>query len=129
MRRARVPQCNRVTRLAIMRPLGTTCFSICAIGAFALASAGCAFRGLGEHVAEAVVAQTLAPATELAYSIGTFREASKRWPRDYAELSAFLERRGANLQLTNYAHIDFTERTNGDLEIYAVGPSWTNRIT
>jgi hypothetical protein len=56
---------------------------------------GCAANrvavGLGPAVAEVIVKPMFEPPLALANAANKFREARKRWPKDYEELSRFLE--------------------------------------
>ena len=124
----RLPPAAHPDRWYFMRSFRTCCL-IGLIGSFILGVSGCVSHRLGQSVGEAVLAQVLAEPIELAFWVGIFREANRRWPGDYADLVAFSKRSGTRLQLTNYTHIDFKEKTNGMLEVCAVGPQITNRMT
>jgi len=59
----------------------------------------------------------------LSYSVNEFREAKKRWPKDYGELSAFLKQFDDKMyeafQTVKYQRIDFRETADGKLRIDA----------
>jgi len=90
---------------------------------------GCISHDFGSAVATAAVSQAIAPTIELSLSASNFRQATQRWPTNYAELSAFLKQSGDGVQLRQYDRVDFTENSDGSLAIYAVAPGLTNRMT
>ncbi len=90
---------------------------------------GCISDRAGSALAGVVIGQIIAPPIELSLSAYNFRQATQRWPTNYAEFSAFLQQSGDGVQLRPYDRIDFTENPDGSLEIYAVAPNLTNRMT
>ena len=90
---------------------------------------GCISDRAGSALAGVVIGQIIAPPIELSLSAYNFRQATQRWPTNYAEFSAFLKQSGDTVQLRQYDRIDFTENSDGSLEIYAVAPGLTNRMT
>jgi hypothetical protein len=91
-------------------------------------STGCISDRAARGLADAVVAQVLVPPAELAVSTMSFQRRNSRWPTNYVELSSFAQ---SELQTTlaKYDRVDFTERSDGSLEIYAVAPGVTNQMT
>ncbi len=90
---------------------------------------GCVSHDFGSAVATAAVSQAIVPPIELSLSVSKFRQATQRWPTNYAELSAFSKPSGDGGPLRQYDRIDFTENSDGSLEVYAVTPGLTNRMT
>lgn len=90
---------------------------------------GCISKNVGSTLADAIIGQIVAPPIELSLSAHNFRQAAQRWPTNYSEFSAFLKKSGEGVQLRHYDRIDFTEHPDGSLEIYAVAPDLTNRMT
>ena len=90
---------------------------------------GCISKNAGSALAGVVIGQIIAPPIELSLSVSKFQQATQRWPTNYAEFSAFLQQSGDGVQLRPYDRIDFTENSDGSLEIYAVAPGLTNRMT
>lgn len=90
---------------------------------------GCVCNKVESPLGEAIIGQTIAPPLELGFTAHAFRRETKRWPRNYEELSPFLKKSGDGVQIRNYDRVDFTERADGSLEIYAVAPGLTNRMT
>jgi hypothetical protein len=90
---------------------------------------GCISKNAGSALAGVVIGQIIAPPIELSLSAYHFRQATQRWPTNYEELSAFSKQSGDGVQLRQYDRIDFTENSDGSLEIYAVAPDLTNRMT
>ena len=66
-----------------------------------------------------------------------YRSERGRWPKDYSELSAYIqqsakafavvERFGGNVR--HYDRVEFTELPGDALQIYAIGDGCTNRMT
>ena len=90
---------------------------------------GCISDRVSSTLAEAMVNQVIAPPIELSLSAYQFQKATQRWPTNYAELSAFSKQSGDGVQLRQYDRVDFTENPDGSLEVYAVTPGLTNRMT
>ncbi len=90
---------------------------------------GCISKNAGSALAGVVIGQIIAPPIELSLSVSKFRQATQRWPTNYAELSAFSKPSGDTVQLRQYDRVDFTEKSDGSLEIYEVAPGLTNRMT
>ena len=99
------------------------------IGACVIFSTGCISHDFGNAVATNAISQAIVPPLELSLSAAKFRQANRRWPRDYDELSAFLKSSSDGVQLRPYDRVDFTENSDGSLEIYAIAPGLTNRMT
>lgn len=90
---------------------------------------GCISDRAGSALAGVVIGQAIAPMIGLSLSVSEFRQATQRWPTNYAEFSAFLQQSGDAVQLRQYDRIDFTENSDGSLEVYAVAPGLTNQMT
>jgi hypothetical protein len=96
------------------------------ITACVAAFTGCAANrvavGLGPAVAEAIKPM-FEPPFALAISANKFREARKHWPKDYEELSRFLEQSDDKtykvLQSVQFDRVAFSETPDGKLEISA----------
>jgi len=99
------------------------------LGAWIAASTGCMSDRVGNQLAEAILSKTLIPQVGFGASVTGFRVAKKRWPIDRDELSAFIEQSDGKFQPVPYDHVDFTEKPDGSLDIYATSPSMTNRMT
>jgi hypothetical protein len=98
------------------------------IGLCLLTSSGCISNKTANAIADVVVAKIVAPPMELSVSTLAFQQKNGRWPDDYAELRSFATSE-TGLTLTNYDRVDFKQEADGSLEIYAVAPSMTNRMT
>src|SRR6266536_199450 len=59
---------------------------------------GCISDRSAQQIAGAVVRQVIGDATDLGVSATAFRLETKRWPKDYAELSAFVQRSSGKFQ-------------------------------
>lgn len=99
------------------------------VGVCGVLFTGCISDHVGGAVADAVISQAIVPPIELSLSVSKFRQATQRWPTNYAELSAFSKPSGDGGPLRQYDRIDFTENSDGSLEVYAVSPGLTNRMT
>ena len=91
-------------------------------------STGCVSDHTSRALGEAVVTQVVAPPAELAVCAISFQRKNGRWPTGYAEIRAFAESE-LRSTLGKYDRVDFTERVDGSVEIYAVAPGITNRMT
>jgi hypothetical protein len=60
---------------------------------------------------------------------GAFRGQYQRWPRDYVELSAFMQQAGEKSQFGHYDKVDLTNLPDGSLEVCTVSEGTTNRMT
>src|SRR6266496_199728 len=90
---------------------------------------GCISNRPAQQIAGAVVRQVVADATDLGVSATAFRLETKRWPKVYAELSAFVQGSAGKFQLAQYDRVEFLELPDGGLEIYGIAPGRTNRTT
>ena len=90
---------------------------------------GCVSQRTGDAISAAFHNQTLTREATLAGSVMTFQAAKERWPKDQAELSEFIAQSNGKLPPIPYDHVDFTQKWFGRLEIYAMSPSITNRMT
>jgi hypothetical protein len=111
-----------------MRPFITSAAMVL-VGVWLATFTGCMSDRAGKQLADAVVSQTITPPVDLCASVTAFRAANKRWPKDREELSTFIDQSGGKLRPISYDHVDFTEKPDGSLGIYASTPSWTNRMT
>ena len=62
--------------------------------------------------------------------VTAFRKANNRWPKDYEDLVAFMKQSVTNFVPESYDRIDFTTKTDGNLEIdvYVFSSGTTNHI-
>jgi len=90
-----------------------------------------AAKDMGEAIAAPLnaIVQQLAGAHDLAYATAAFWRKNERWPRDYPELSAFVQKSDGLLVLGNYDQVDFALLPEGGLEICSVIHGRTNRTT
>jgi len=102
---------------------------ICVLGAWIAASTGCMSDRVGNQLAVAILSKTLIPQVGFGAAITGFRVAKKRWPIDRDELSAFIEQSDGKFQPIPYDHVEFTEKPDGSLGVYATSPGMTNRMT
>jgi hypothetical protein len=65
----------------------------------------------------------------LAVWCGAFRSQHQRWPRDYAELSAFMQQAGEKSQLDHFDSIALTNLADGRLDVRTVSDGTTNEMT
>jgi hypothetical protein len=114
-------------KTVIMRPFATNSL-LALIGLCLMTSTGCISSKISKAIAEAVVAKIVAPLLELSVSTMAFQRKHGRWPDDYAELRSFTASESGSA-LTNYDRVDFTQKADGSLEIYAVAPNMTNQMT
>lgn len=89
---------------------------------------GCLSERASSGIANAIVAQVIAPPTELAVSVINFSRENGRWPTNYIELTSSAKS-DHRLALTNYDRVDFNQKKDGSIEIYAVAPGVTNQMT
>ena len=123
----------------------TPCASFCLLGACALLS-GCISNRLADsisaHVGKGFVqgvapvvraawaeAVSVSPQVELITAVITFRQSTKRWPKDYGELSAYMKQSGNGLQPRQFDRVNFTENPDGSLEINAVAAGAASSMT
>ncbi len=96
-----------------------------------ISSSGCmsskSSDAIADALAYAIVTQMVAPQVELSISTMAFQKQHGRWPSDYAELCSFASATGS--ALTNYTKVDFTQKVDGSLEVYAMARNMTNRMT
>ena len=98
-------------------------------GALLVICTGCLTERDRKQIAEQVFTQVIAPPTELGASVSGFRRAEKRWPKDREVLSNFIEHSNGEFQTIGYDHVDFSEKPDGSLEIYATTQRMTNTLT
>ena len=89
-----------------------------------------AAKELGETITSPLnsIARDLSRSRDLAYAMSAFQRKNGRWPKDYAELSKFVEDTDGLLQLAKYDRVDFIERPEGALEIHSVIEGRTNQM-
>jgi hypothetical protein len=98
------------------------------IGLCLMASSGCISSKTSNAIAEVLVAKIFEPPLELTVSTMAFQRKSGRWPNDYAELRSFTASE-SGASLTNYNRVDFIQKPDGSLAIFAVGSAMTNQMT
>ena len=67
-------------------------------------------------------------AIDIFYCSASFRHKNDRWPKDYAELSAFVKQSDGYLMLGEYERVDLRPLVNDGLEIRYVRPGHTNEM-
>ncbi len=65
-------------------------------------------------------------AIDVLYCTSSFRHKHDRWPKDYAELSAFVKQSDGYLMLGEYERVDLRPLPNDGLEIGYIRPGHTN---
>jgi hypothetical protein len=65
-------------------------------------------------------------AIDVFYCSASFRHKNDRWPKDYAELSAFVKQSNDYLMLGEYERVDLRPLPEDGLEICYVRPGHTN---
>ncbi len=98
------------------------------LGFCLIPSAGCMSSKNSNALADALFDKVLAPPIELTVSTMAFQKQNGRWPTNYAELRSFTAT-GIGCPLTNYDRVDFAQKVDGSVDIYAVGPYMTNQMT
>ena len=71
---------------------------------------------------------TALTATDLIYCSGSFRKKTERWPKDYAELSEFVEHSNGYLWLGTYERVNLRQLPEDLLEIRFVPHGTTNEM-
>lgn len=86
--------------------------------------------GLGEAVAAPlnVIARGMSGSQELAYATAAFQRKNGRWPKDYAELSIFVQQSDGLFALGEYDRVDFSESPEGRLQVAFVPHGQTNQV-
>ena len=91
--------------------------------------------GLGAVVLASILKDSFDPVFELAFASNEFREAKKRWPKDYGELSNFLKQTDNKtfqaFQAVNFQRVEFAEVADGKLRInaeFTFGSGGTGKI-
>ena len=67
-------------------------------------------------------------ATDLLYCSGSFRNKNERWPKDYAELSEFVQLSNGYLWLGKYERVELTQLPEDVLQISFVRTGSTNQM-
>src|SRR6266481_7902836 len=115
-----------------MRYARKTALVLAATSAFALT--GCISDKAAREIAEGLaspfnsLATQLSGAQDLVYATGAFWRKNERWPKDYTELSAFVQASDGLLVLGQYDRVDFVEQPEGGLEVSSTVHSRTIRI-
>jgi hypothetical protein len=91
--------------------------------------AGCMSRHAAKEVGQTVITKAVGLPMDLMISVGAFRHANSRWPKDQAELTAFIERSNGEYKPISFDRVEFTEKPDGSLGIYAAAPHITCRGT
>jgi hypothetical protein len=65
---------------------------------------------------------------DLIFCSGAFMRKNERWPKDYHELSDFVEQSGGYLALGKYERVAFTELPNDAVQIIFVPHGSTNEL-
>jgi hypothetical protein len=98
------------------------------IGLGLLTFTGCICSQTSNALTEVLITKIVAPPLELSVSTMAFQRKNGRWPNDYTELRSFAASESGSA-LTNYDRVDFTQKADGSLEVYAVAPGMTNQMT
>jgi len=87
--------------------------------------------GVGEAFAAPlnVIARSMGGSQELAYATAAFQRKHSRWPKDYAELSLFVQQSDGLLFLGEYDRVDFSQLSDGGLQIAFVPRGQTNQVS
>ena len=64
----------------------------------------------------------------LLYCTGSFHHKNNRWPKDYPELSAFVQQSEGYLILGDYAHVDFTALPDDGFKVCFIPKGSTNAV-
>jgi hypothetical protein len=85
-----------------------------------------------------LIAQTSSPFLDIAvlqygrvyllYPIVSFQLKNGRWPKDYAELTDFVQRSDGYLMLGQYERVDFSPLPKDGLEVHYVPKGRTNEV-
>jgi len=75
-----------------------------------------------------VIARTFAGAQDLGYATEAFRRRNGRWPKDFAELSTFVQKSDGFLVLGHYDRVDFFELPEDALRVAFVPEGQTNQV-
>jgi hypothetical protein len=67
-------------------------------------------------------------AIDLLYCSASFHHKNERWPKDYAELSAFVKQSDGYLMLGEYERVDLKPLGDGGVEVCYVRPGHTNEM-
>ena len=65
---------------------------------------------------------------DLLFCSGAFMRRNERWPRDYRELSEFVERSDGYLALGKYERVEFAQLPNTGLQIRFIPHGSTNEL-
>ncbi len=75
------------------------------------------------------IAEGVSGGLELSYTARSFYRKNHRWPKDYTELSAFVQQSGGYLELSQYNCADFATLPDGNLLVTYVPQCETNCFT
>ena len=75
------------------------------------------------------LADQISTATDLGYATVAFNRKNDRWPKDYAELDAFVDSSNGFLTLQKYDEVNFVETLDGGLKVSAVINNHTNQFS
>ena len=86
---------------------------------------------MGEAIASpfSALARSISGAQDLAYATAAFQRKMGRWPKDYVELSEFVQKTDGLLVLGEYDHVDFSEQPAGGLQVVFVPHGQTNHVS
>ncbi len=65
---------------------------------------------------------------DLLFCSGAFRRRNERWPKDYSELTQFVDESGGYLALGKYERVEFTPLPNDGVQIAFVPYGLTNEL-
>ena len=81
------------------------------------------------QLGDAIYNQVLADPMDLWVCSCAFRAEYHRWPKDYTELSTFVQHSDGEFKLGHYERVDFVELPNDGLKICSVRKDCTNQMT
>lgn len=84
---------------------------------------------MSDHELKGFYNQVFGDPMNLAASSSAFQAEYHHWPKDYAELSAFVQQSGWKPALGHYDRVEFKQLPSGDIEVCAINGTQTNKIT
>jgi hypothetical protein len=88
---------------------------------------GCMSQRAGNQIVNAPYSQGSANSMDLWSASFAFRARYHGWPKDYPELSTFVQQSEGKFKLEHYDRVDFIALPNNGCEIYSVSGGFTNR--
>jgi len=85
-------------------------------------------RELGLAFSAPIYHTTALTATDVLYCSASFRNKNERWPKDYTELSEFVQQSNGYLWLRKYERVELTQLPEDVLQISFVRTGSTNEM-